>query len=470
MKLHFKYIVALALISLLSSCMTNKNYIKTTHIDESLYRADEVQDTLNMADLSWQDFFSDEQLKKLIDTGLKNNLDLKIGLERIHKAQSLLAQSKGAFFPQLFIDGGVKQSRMAYPQSFGFVENATTYEIGLRTAWEIDLWGKLKNGKKAAVYKLLREESIQQAVQTELIAQTADYYYQLLALDEQVHILETTIGVRKEEAETMKKLKEANIVTAAAVAQSEAGYLEAENQLPAVQRQIRAIENALNVLLGQSPATVSRSTFKTEPLFPDVHIGVPVQLLRNRPDVQAAEFELASYFEEINVARKAFYPSLTINASSGFTNFGIANWFTPSGFFANVGGGLLQPVFSKRLNKTRLELAKSDYREKELHFRKTVLVAGQEVSDALFNYHSASGQEQQRSAQLGKLEQALEHTRKLLLYHNSTNYTDVLTARQALLSAQLQMTNERLLKYQSLIYLYRALGGGVQSKENLILQ
>lgn len=466
MKLHFKYTVALALISLLSSCMTNKSYIKTAHIDESLYRAEKVQDTLNMADLSWQDFFSDEQLKALIDTGLKNNLDLKIGLERIHKAQSLLAQSKGAFFPQLSIDGGVKQSRMAYPQSFGFVENATTYEIGLRTSWEIDLWGKLKNGKKAAVYRLLREESIQQAVQTELIAQIADFYYQLLALDAQMHILETTVEVRKEEVETTKKLKEANIVTAAAVAQSEAGYLEAKNLLPTVQRQIRAIENRLNVLLGQSPAIISRSTFKTEPLFPDIHIGIPVQLLRNRPDVKAAEFQLASYFEEINVARKAFYPSLTINAASGFTNFGISNWFTPSGFFANIGGGLLQPVFSKRLNKTRLELAKSDYREKELNFQKTLLIAGQEVSDALFNYNSASEQENQRSNQLIKLQEALEHTKKLLLYHSSTNYTDVLTARQALLSAQIQVTNERLLKYQSLIFLYRALGGGVQNTEN----
>lgn len=461
MKLHFKYTVALALISLLSSCMTNKTYIKTTHIDESLYRTGKMQDTLNMADLSWQDFFSDEQLKALIDTGLKNNLDLKIGLERIHKAQSLLAQSKGAFFPQLSIDGGVKQSRMAYPQSFGFVENATTYEIGLRTSWEIDIWGKLKNGKKAAVYRLLREESMQQAVQTELIARIADYYYQLLALDEQVNILEATIEIRKEEAETIKKLKEANIVTAAAVAQSEAAYLEAKNLLPTVQRQIHSIENALNILLGQSPETINRTTFKIEPLFPDVHIGIPVQLLRNRPDVRAAEFELASYFEEINIARKAFYPSLTINAASGFTNFGISNWFTPSGFFANLGGGLLQPVFSKRLNKTRLELAKSEYREKELNFQKTLLIAGQEVSDALFNYNSASQQENQRSTQLIKLQEALEHTQKLLLYHSSTNYTDVLIARQALLSAQIQMTNERLLKYQSLIHLYRALGGGI---------
>lgn len=461
MKLHFKYTVALALISLLSSCMTSKNYKNATHIDESLYRTDEAQDTLNMADISWQEFFNDEQLRELIDTGLKNNHDLKIELERIYKAQSLLAQSKEAFFPQLSIDGGVKQSRLAYPQSFGFVENATIYEAGLRTSWELDLWGKLKNGKKATVYKLLQEESMQQAVQTELIAKIADYYYQLLTLDEQVSILETTIEIRKEEAETMKKLKEANIVTAAAVAQSEAGYLEAKNLLPTVQRQIHSIENALNVLLGQSPETISRNTFKIEPLFPDVHIGIPVQLLRNRPDVRATEFELASYFEKINMARKAFYPSLTINASSGFTNFGISNWFTPSGFFANVGGGLLQPVFSKRLNKTQLELAKSEYREKELNFKKTLLIAGQEVSDALFNYNSASEQEKQRLTQLIKLQEALEYTQKLLLYHSSTNYTDVLTARQALLSAQIQMTNDRLLKYQSLIYLYRALGGGV---------
>jgi len=467
MKLQFiyRYIIFSICTIVYTSCMTKRTYEKTAQVNASLYRDVNLQDTANIALLPWQDFFGDKQLRNLIDTGLKNNLDLKIGLERISKARSLVSQSKAAFLPDLSLNGQVARSRMAFPQSFGFVDNAITYELGLKTSWEIDVWGKLKNSKKAIFFRLMQEESTHRAIQTQLIAEIADLYYQLLALDEQVDILNHTIATRQEEVIAMKRLQESSIVTGAAVAQSEAALLDAQNMLPSVYRQIRMRENALNVLLGISPRSVERSSFTVQPSFPSVDIGVPLQLLQNRPDVMAAEFEIASYFENINVARKAFYPTLTIQAASGFTNFGFSNWFTPSGFFANVGGGLLQPVFSKRLNKTRLELAKSDYREKVLDFQKILLLAGQEVSDALYSYQSASEQETKRQNQLEKLQEALGYTQKLLLYHSSTNYTDVLASRQALLSAQMQMSNERLLKYQSLIYLYRSLGGGWRDRD-----
>ncbi len=157
------------------------------------------------------------------------------------------------------------------------------------------------------------------------------------------------------------------------------------------------------------------------------------------------------------------YPSITLTAGGGFSSYEFRDWFTTTGIFGNIAGGLLQPIFNKRLNRTRLEVAKASYQEKVFGFQKALLIAGQEVSDALYAYETAGEQELNRQLQVEKLELAVDYTKKLMMYHSSTNYTDVLTSEQSYLSAKLQMTNDRLLKWQSVIKLYRALGGGWQT-------
>jgi len=413
-----------------------------------------------MAKLSWQVFFKDEQLQDLIKQGLEHNLDLKMSLEHINKSYALLKGAKAAFLPDLNLAAGVKQSRLADAQSYGMMDNSTQYDLYATTSWEIDVWGKLASHKRASFYRFNQSKAVRQALQTQIIAQIASYYYQLVVLDQQQLILEKTIENRAIDIQTMLKLKESNIVTGAAVVQSEANYYDAKASLPGIKRQINQVENALRILIGKTPDLVKRGSYDDQALESYLSVGVPFELLENRPDVKASELELSAYFEEVHAAKRAFYPSLTITAAAGFSSVEFKNWFSASGFFANVTSGLMQPIFNKRLNKTKLEIARASYKEKAYEFEKTLLVAGQEVSDALYSYESAKKQEEYHTIQVEKLNLAVEYTKKLLVYHSSTNYTDVLTSEQAFLQAQMQITNDRLLKWQSIIKLYRSLGGG----------
>lgn len=460
MKWTYNIYIGVLAVGMLASCQSTAHYHQQDTAPQELYREAKEGDTLSMGMMPWQSLFKDAQLQALIIEGITNNLDLKMGIARLQIAESMLKQSKAAFLPDLSVGGGVKRSRLAYPQGFGFVENATQYDVFANTSWEIDIWGKLASGKRAAAYRLLQSEAGQKAVQTQIVAQIAEYYYQLLALDQQQAIIEKTIANRKIDVQTMQKLKESNVVTGAAVVQSEANYYDAEATLPGVKRSIREVENALSVLLGKSVGTIDRGVLDNQALPIEPSIGVPASLLQNRPDVMAAEYELAAYFEDVNVAKRAFYPALTITGGAGFSSYEFKDWFSSTGFFANIAGGLLQPIFNKRLNKTRLEVAKASYQEKAHNFQKTMLVAGQEVSDALYAYQMAGEQLAMRQQQVDKLALAVDYTKKLLVYHSSTNYTDVLTSEQAHLYAQLAHSNDQLLEWQSVIKLYRALGGG----------
>ncbi|MCS4302778.1 TolC family protein [Chryseobacterium sp. BIGb0232] len=454
--------MTLCITGVLVSCSPGKVYQFKKEVNEPLYREMNQTDTVSIAQMGWQEFFSDADLKNLIQSGLQNNLDLKMGIQRIEIAHSMLKQSRAAFLPEVSGGGGIKQSKMSYPQGLGNSKNTALYDVYANASWEIDIWGKLASNKRAFLYRLMQSESMQRAVQTQIVAQIADYYYQLLTLDKQQVILEKTIENRELDVKTMNRLKESNIVTGAAVVQSEANYYDAQADLPRIKRQIREVENAINVLLGQAAQPIIRGSLDHQKAHYNLNVGVPSQLLANRPDVHAMELEVASYFEEINIAQRAFYPSLTITASGGFSSFELKDWFSSTGFFANIAGGLIQPIFNKRLNKTRLEIAQANYREKVYDFQKALITAGQEVSDALYSYESATEQEQKRMVQIDKLSLAVDYTKKLLVYHSSTNYTDVLTSEQAYLSSQIQLTNDQLLKWRSVIKLYRSLGGGVR--------
>lgn len=460
MKWTYKIYIGALAIGMLASCQSTQSYQHLDIAAKELYRDTQEGDTLSIGIMPWQTLFKDAKLQELITEGIENNLDLKMGIERLHASEALLKQSKAAFLPDLSIGGGVKRSRLSYPQGFGFVKNATQYDVFANTSWEIDVWGKLASSKRAAYYRMLQSDAGQKAVQTQIVAQIADYYYQLLALDQQVSIIEQTIVNRKEDVTVMQKLKESNVVTGAAVVQSEANYYDAEATLPGVKRQIREVENALNVLLGKPVGAIDRANLTAQELPIEPSIGIPAHLLKNRPDVMAAEYELAAYFEDVNAAKRAFYPSLNITGGAGFSSYEFKDWFTSTGLFANIAGGLLQPIFNKRQNKTRLEIAKASYQEKVHNFQKTMLVAGQEVSDALYAYEMSGEQLAMRQKQVAKLALAVDYTKKLLVYHSSTNYTDVLTSEQAHLYAQLAHSNDQLLEWQAIIKLYKALGGG----------
>jgi multidrug efflux system outer membrane protein len=461
---HYIYytLVGISFLSL-ASCVTKK-YETPPVLSDNLYRDVVTTDSSSIADLSWKALFSDAILQDLIEQGLKENLDLKQAIERIKIAEATLNQSRAAFLPTLTGDlsaTDAKQSTAAlnFPPGININTETQTYRAQLSSSWEADIWGRLGSAKKSAYAALLQTDATKRAVQTQLIANIANTYYNLLALDKQLSITQQTIKIRESDVETMKALKEGAIVNGAAVVQSEANLYAAQVTIPDLNRSIRESENALSVLLAKSSGTIARSSLDQQAPYVDLKTGVSTQLLQNRPDIQAAEFGFRSAFENTNVARASFYPSLTLTATGGLSTLQLKNFFDNSIFY-NLIGGITQPIFNRGLNKARLRTTEAQQQIAFYNFQQSLLVGSQEVSNALYNFQTASEKEVTRAKQIASLTKAVDYTKELLRYSSATNYTDVLTSEQSLLNAQLNGINDRLQKLQSIVNLYRALGGG----------
>lgn len=460
-----KQLFTLAVVAaVFASCRITKPYESPELKTAGLFREQTATDTTTMATTPWQSLFADPQLSALIQEGLDQNLDLKNAVQNIIQAQATLQQTKAAFLPSLQGDANVTRAKQSeaglnFPPGININTLTNTFKAQLSTSWEADIWGKLSSTKRAALAGYLQNDAAKRAVQTQLIADIANNYYSLLALDQQLAITEQTLKSRIANVETMKSLKEGAVVNGAAVVQSEASRYATEVTIPDLKRTIRETENALNILLARAPGRISRGKLTDQNLSNDIKIGVPTQLLENRPDVQRAEYAFRNAFENTNLARTYFYPSFTITAAAGLSSLDIKDFFDRSVFY-NLVGGLTQPIFNKGLNKARLTTAKSAQEQALNSFQKTLLVAGQEVSNALYTYQTAVEKEESRAKQIAALVKSVDYTQELLRYSSATNYTDVLTSEQGLLAAQLSGVNDRLQKLQAVVNLYRALGGG----------
>jgi multidrug efflux system outer membrane protein len=456
---------ALALAMVLASCVTKKYQAPVVNTDK-LYRDITLTDSSSLANMPVAQLFSDTVLVNLINEGIRENLDLKTAVERINEAQATLGQTKAAFLPSL--SGSVQATRakssaasLNFPAELAgsFNLKTTTYQAALNTSWEADIWGKLSSSKRSALAALLQSDAAKRAVQTQLIANIANNYYNLLALDQQLAITKQTLEIRKKDVETVKALKEGAVVNGAAVVQSEANRYAAEVTIPDLNQSIREAENALSILLARPAGPVKRTLLNDQKPAADLKIGIPSQLLKNRPDVQQAEFAFRSAFENTNLARTYFYPQLTITGQGGLSTLQLKNFFNNSIFY-NFVGGLTQPIFAQGQNRARLRTAQAQQKEAYYAFQQSLLTAGQEVTNALYSYQNAVEKQGSRTKQLEALTKSVDYTKELLRYSSATNYTDVLTSEQSLLTAQLSSVNDRLQELQAIVNLYKALGGG----------
>ena len=441
-----------------SSCRVTQTYESTATADANLYRDINTADTNTIAHLSWSEMFTDTALQTLIGQGITNNPDLRMAVERIEQSRAYFLQSGAAFQPVLDANAGVSTSKFSSAQNPAR-GNATQYQIGLSSAWEIDIWGKLKSARNANYANLLQTEAASKAIQTSVVAGIANYYYLLLALDQQLAITYETVKNWNITVETMRALKEAAMVTEAAVVQSEAQRYAAEVTIPDLKQSIKETENALSILIGESPGGISRGTLAGQLTIPVLNTGVPAQLLANRPDVLQAEYNFRYFFEMSNVARTYFYPSLNITGSLGLSSLSLGSLFNSDAFGASIGGGLLQPILNRRNNKTRLAVAESQQREAIINFENTILNAGREVSDAMSMYETGVEKSIIRTRQLSALQKSVDYSQELL-QNGFANYTEIITARQSLLQAELGKVNDRLQQLQAVVNLYRSLGGG----------
>ena len=441
----------------LSACHIVRPYQSPGITDNNLYRGAATTDTNTIATLHWKEIFTDTLLQQLITTGIQNNLDLQVAWSRMRQAEANYSQSRQALYPSVNADANAALAGASNQIGTGRSVVPQQYSVGLSATWEADIWGKLRSSRRAGLAAMLQATANAQAVQTGLIANIANNYYYLMALDQKLQITQQTVVNWRATVEVMKELKKADVVTGAAVVQSEASRYAAEVTIPDLKQSIRETENTLNLLLGHVAGPIARDTIDGQQPIMLLKTGVPAQLLANRPDVQAAEYNLRYYFELTNVARTYFYPALTISASGGYTSY--FSLTGPGSWLSNLAGGLAQPIFNQGVNKTRLKVAQEQQQQAALNFRTAVLTAGQEVSNALFSYQTAQEKTDSRRLQLKNLQLSVDYTQELVRY-GFANYTEVLNAQQSLLSAQLNRVNDHLQQLQSIVYLYRALGGG----------
>lgn len=447
------------IVSAISSCKVTQPYQSPSMTMTGLYRDSASADTNSLATLKWSQVFTDTVLQGLIAEGITNNLDLRSAYTNIQQAQAYYLQSKATFLPTLNATAGITESKLNTVTGFGIRTNATQFQLGLSSSWEVDIWGKLSSNRRASLASLLQSEAAVRTVQTNIVANIANYYYSLLALDKQLAITQQTVYNWDTTVQTMRALKEAAVVTGAAVVQSEAQRYAAEVTIPDLKQSIRETENALSILLGRAPAAIRRGSIEEQKTVSVLQTGVPAQLLANRPDVQQAELNFRYYFELTNVARAYFYPSLAITGSATLSSLTPRTFFDIGSLAASIGAGLTQPLLNQRANRTRLAVSRAQQQGALLDFQNTLLTAGQEVSNSISLYQTALDKMAVRTNQMTALQKSVEYSQELLRY-GSANYTEVITARQSLLGAELSRVNDRLQQLQAIVNLYRSLGGG----------
>ena len=443
----------------LSGCSVYRNYQRPEQMPvDSLYRTEgtaAVVDSLTLGDLPWTEIFRDSSLQELIRFGLENNTDMQTALLRLDQAEAQLKAARLAFYPSLsFSPSGTISSTDG-------AAAVKTYELPVQASWEVDLFGNLRNAKKEAQSQLLQQQAYQQAVRSALIATIANDYYSLLMLDRQVEISRQTLDLWREQVRTMESQLQVGETTENAVTQARANLYELEASHNDLQRQQHEMENTICTLLGTTSRSIARGTLDEQVLPEVLSIGVPVRLLSRRPDVVQAEMELAAAYYVTNQARSAFYPSLTLSGSTGWTNSLGEAVTNPGGWILSAVGSLAQPIFNRGKLKANLRVSKDDEEIAKLNYKQTLLDAGQEVNDALYAAESAARSLESHSRQCDELERTV-HTSEVLYRTGNSTYLELLTAQQSLLSARLSVVSDRFSQLQAVVNLYQALGGGAQ--------
>ena len=460
----YKLSFMLIMLVLLQSCFVAKNYQRPTVVNEAQYRTDQLSpDSITIAELSYAELFSDPQLIEHIKKGLENNIDIRVATQQILAAEAYFKQGKAGYFPTLGASGQVAYQDPSKNSPTGAMVGGsiTQFELSANASWEADIWGKIRSNRRAFEASYLQTVAAHKVVKTQLIANIASVYYRLLSFDEQMRITEMTIANRESSLETIKALKDAGYVNEVGVKQTEAQLYNTMAIMVDIKTNIKLLENTMSILLGEAPQSIQRNTLKEQLVLEEVKVGFPAQLLRNRPDVLAAEYNLINAFELTNVAKSNFYPSLNISASSGLQSLDLDNLLDVNSLFTSAVGGLAQPIFNGRRIRTQYEVAKAKQEQALLKFRLSILNAGREVSDALYTFKAAEERIEIKSQEFEAYDLATGYSEELL-NNGMINYLEVITARQNALFSQLDLIDAKFTQLNAVVEIYRSLGGGWQ--------
>lgn len=451
-----KILLTATTLVLMCSCSLYKTF-KSPDVEIDHLCGEEVvmQDSSTTVS-TWQEMFTDEALQQLIEKGIAFNTDLQIARLNIEQTEALLLSSKLAYLPSfaLNLEGSVVKAERS--------KASHAYNLPLTTQWELDLFGKLRNSKEQARASVMQSKEYAQMVQTQLVASIANTYYTLVLLDEQLKITQVCIQNQQENLETITAMKEAGLQTETAINQATADYYSIQSSAKDLEKQIRLTENSMALLINEAPHSIQRNSMThREAILMDHSKSISLEALTNRPDVKEAEYALRRNFYGVDVARAAFYPSIFLSGSGGWTNnVGVIS--NPGTLLFSAIGALTQPLFSRGVNRANLQIAKSQYEHSLLAFEKTLLMAGNEVNDALILCQNSDVKEALRKKQVEANEKAMANSMELMK-HSSVTYLEVLIAQNSLLQSKLMQVSDWFEGVQGRIGLYKALGGGYEA-------
>lgn len=470
-----RYTGIVALMLSMSACNIPAQFKRTENrtVPQSYGKTTDT-DSVNSAKIRWNDFFKDPYLTALIDTALMNNQELNITLQEVIIARNEVKARKGEYLPFVGVKAGAGVDKVARYTNVGAMEATTDiepgketpeplpdYMLGLYANWEVDVWHKLRNAKKAAASRYMSTIEGKNFVVTNLVAEVANSYYELLALDNQLAIVQKNIAIQKNALEIVKLQKQATRVTELAVRRFEAQVLKTRSLQYEIQQNIVQTENKINFLLGRYPQHINRSTGPFNELKPTiVKTGIPSQLLANRPDIKSAEMQLAACKLDVKVAKAKFYPSFDISGGVGFQAFNPTYLFkSPESMLFSLAGDLAAPLINRNAIKAEYNSANAKQVQAVYNYERTILNAYVEVANQIARIDNLEQSYDLRSKQVQALSRSIDISNDLFKSARA-DYMEVLLTQRDALEAKFELIETRKKQMNALVNVYRALGGG----------
>lgn len=414
-----------------------------------------VADTASFGNLPWRSVFTDPQLQSLIEQALEKNVDLMNAALSVEMVKAQVLASKLAFLPSIALN---PQGTLA---SWDGAKTSKTYQLPIAASWNVDLFGNLLSSKRNAQMQLLAAKDYQMAVKSQVISGVANLYYTLLMLDRQQEILNEMESLTKETWDMMALQMKFGRARSTSVQSAEASYYSVKAQSADMRRQIREMENSMSLLIGQAGQTIQRGKIADQSLPAEFSTGIALQMLNNRPDVHAAEMQLAASFHNVQTARSRFYPSINISGAGTYTNSSGMGIINPGKWLLSAVGSLTQPIFANGQIVAGLKVAKAQYEQSFNSWQNAIFKAGNEVSNALVSYNTYKEKGELDAHQTELYRKNVEDTRQLYI-SSGTSYLEVISAQANLLNAEISKVTDDFYKMQAVVSLYTALGGGVK--------
>ncbi|HRO99365.1 MAG TPA: efflux transporter outer membrane subunit [Flavobacteriales bacterium] len=462
----------LALLSL-SSCVPALR-TREARSDTPVSYPSAGKDTTDVAAVPWQQFFTDPDLRALIDTALANNQELNVMMQEIEVSKAEVRARKGEFLP--FVDlgaaagvekvgeytrNGAVEHQLPVREEQAFPEPVPDLLVNMQASWELDIWKKLRNARKAAMLRYLGTVEGRNFMVTHLVAEIANNYFELMALDNQLDILRANIAIQQDALEVVKLEKQAAKVTELAVRRFEAEVLKNQSDLFDIQQRITETENRINFLVGRYPQPIKRNSAGFQSLFPDgIAAGVPGQLLAHRPDIRQAELELEAARLDVRAAKANFYPSLRLTAGVGLNAFNGAYLLeTPASLLYNAAGDLVAPLVNRNAIKAAYASASARQLQAVYEYERTLLKAYVEVVNELSRINNLRNSYELRAQQVAALNASITISSNLFRSARA-DYMEVLLTQRDALESKFELVETQKQRLNAMVNVYQALGGG----------